>query len=420
MPYVEISCCMIVKDEEKHIKGCIDSLIREVDEIVVVDTGSRDNTVKIAKSFDNNVRVFHHEWKNDFAEARNVSLSLARGEWILYMDADERLNTLGRKNLLRCLAKMPNGADAYNVAIRNFGLESQSDRTIAHIGYAARFFRKIPGIAFEGSVHEQITPFLKRAGAHIQTAPFIIDHFGYHLDDQARLRKLRRNLAISLKEVKNNPYDVYAIYYLALTYFLMGESMAAWRYIDRAYHFMHEGVEQQIRCSTYNLRAKLLISRKQYYEAILMADMSLKEVPDQNAAHFLKGLALYGMKKPMEAIPHFEESLLYHQSAGNLLKHRSRISHEFATSVFTVKKLLANCYVETGQFDRALDLMEEEIHEHPMDLELLNFCAMCAFMAGKTTKAKYYMTRTIECGESMKLAVPNLTPLHRIQKHPNE
>ncbi|MFN3533586.1 MAG: glycosyltransferase family 2 protein, partial [Candidatus Brocadia sp.] len=84
-----LSACMIVKNEEKFLPQCLQSIKDAVDEVIIVDTGSTDKTVEIAKSF--GARVYHHPWKNSFSEARNHSLSYATGDWILQIDADEAL-----------------------------------------------------------------------------------------------------------------------------------------------------------------------------------------------------------------------------------------------------------------------------------------------------------------------------------------
>lgn len=86
----KLTLCMIVKNEERHISRCLSSVQDIADEIVVVDTGSEDQTVQICKSF--NAQVYTHEWKNDFAKARNAGLQHAKGDWILFLDADEELD----------------------------------------------------------------------------------------------------------------------------------------------------------------------------------------------------------------------------------------------------------------------------------------------------------------------------------------
>ena len=73
-----LSLCMIVRNEERHIKRCLESVKGLVDEIIIVDTGSTDNTVSIAKRLGAN--VYLHEWENDFSKARNESLKYANGD----------------------------------------------------------------------------------------------------------------------------------------------------------------------------------------------------------------------------------------------------------------------------------------------------------------------------------------------------
>ncbi len=88
MPRLTLS--MIVKNEEKYLRDCLESVKDIADDIVIVDTGSTDYTKEIAKEF--NAKVFHFDWINDFSAARNYALKKSEGDWILYLDADERLD----------------------------------------------------------------------------------------------------------------------------------------------------------------------------------------------------------------------------------------------------------------------------------------------------------------------------------------
>src|SRR3989344_3480106 len=90
-----LSLCMITKNEELLIRNCLNSVKDLVEEIIIVDTGSIDNTKLIAKKFTN--KVFDFKWNDDFAEARNESLKYAGGDWILILDADEELDGQGKK-----------------------------------------------------------------------------------------------------------------------------------------------------------------------------------------------------------------------------------------------------------------------------------------------------------------------------------
>ncbi len=82
-----LSACLMVKNEEQNIERCLKSIINVVDEIVVIDTGSTDRTMKIALSY--GARIFEHPWENNFSLHRNQSIDHAQGEWVLIIDADE-------------------------------------------------------------------------------------------------------------------------------------------------------------------------------------------------------------------------------------------------------------------------------------------------------------------------------------------
>ncbi len=389
----KVSCCMIVKNEERLVKGCLASVVREVDEVIFVDTGSEDNTLDIARSFGNKVKIFNFPWNNNFSDARNFSLSRASGDWIIYLDADERLNTMGFRNVLRQLAQNPN-ADAYTCQIRNLSL--QDDGFFKNsIGYAVRFFKNMPGISFEGAIHEQIIPSLKRCKARILGAPFVIDHLGYHQDPKNWQKKLERNLKISLEEIKKNPDDALQLYHLAITWYLMGNKEKAWQALEKAQKSLKDFKNYQISCGIFNMKAKMLLEQNRYEEAIRLADRSLEILKEQNSAHLIKGLALYFLGKYREAIPFAEKALKYHELMGNPFKHPSKLSHEFTISPGELKKMLANSYYKTGNYLKALDIIKSEITNNPEDVELLRFAGMCAYKAGLWDSAEEFLVKLI-------------------------
>ena len=94
-----ISLCMIVKNEERSLSRTLESVKELVDEIIIVDTGSKDSTIDIAKSF--NAEIFHFDWIDDFSAARNESLKYANREWVLILDADEILDEESANELLQ-------------------------------------------------------------------------------------------------------------------------------------------------------------------------------------------------------------------------------------------------------------------------------------------------------------------------------
>lgn len=216
-----LSAAMIVKNEERFLAGCLDSIRDLVDEIVVVDTGSSDASVTLAAA--GGARVHHHVWQDDFAAARNEALDHARGDWILYIDADERVRPYDRARLRAELAD-----PALCTALVRF-----HPRT----GYTAypeyRLFRRDPRIRFRGAIHETMLPDIERliaSGAgQCGWSGLTIDHLGYDGDQS---HKLPRNLKLLEKEVRVNPDRVYLWWHLGTVYRDLGRpaaAEAAWR-----------------------------------------------------------------------------------------------------------------------------------------------------------------------------------------------
>ena len=144
----KISFCLITKDEQVNIERCLKSL-NEIKnkQIIVVDTGSTDNTIKIAKSF--GAEIHHHEWNNDFSDARNRSLEYARGDWVMFLDADEELSSDAVQTLKEDMSKL--NILGYRLPLKNVG------SPLTHgCNYVPRLVRNAPGLYFIGKIHETI------------------------------------------------------------------------------------------------------------------------------------------------------------------------------------------------------------------------------------------------------------------------
>lgn len=185
-----VSLCMIVKNEEKYLAGCLNSVKPIVDEMIVVDTGSDDATKDIAQAF--GAKVYDFKWSDDFAEARNYSLSKASGDWILIMDADEIISPIDY-NLFAELVHLPRETPvAYSINTRNYtnlannvgwmpndGAYFQEQAGIGWLPSAKvrLYYRGESNIRFEGAVHEMLDPSLKRQGVEIETCSIQIHHY---------------------------------------------------------------------------------------------------------------------------------------------------------------------------------------------------------------------------------------------------
>lgn len=190
-----LSLSMIVKNEEKHLERCLNSVQDVADEIIIVDTGSNDRTVEIAKSF--GAKVFYFNWINDFSAARNFSLSKCTGNWVLYLDADEELKAESVEELRKFKNHQPAGV---NCSVRSFGTEKTGEGVFRY----PRLFPRAEEIQFSGKVHEQIIDSLISLNLPIIESNIEIIHYGYALDEAELKNKKERNLSILLSAEKSN------------------------------------------------------------------------------------------------------------------------------------------------------------------------------------------------------------------------
>jgi tetratricopeptide (TPR) repeat protein len=274
---------MIVKNEEKNLPRCLESVRGMVDEIVVLDTGSVDNTISICESF--GAGVFRMPWPGDFAAARNESLKKAHGNWILYLDADEAIDPNGQSDCIRRTASI-GAVDAWTVPIRSYKWNSSS----YDITYNIRLFRNLPGLLFENEVHERIEPALTRIGARMAAAPFFIDHFGYRLAPEAMREKLERNLLLSQKHLQRVPDDPYCLYYVGASLFELEKNSEALEYFQRTLDL--KDIPLLLEAMTCNLMAFVELRENMLDEALLHAGRSIGLVPRQNTACLVSAIAL--------------------------------------------------------------------------------------------------------------------------------
>ncbi len=206
-----LSATLIVKNEAAHLARCLDSVRGVVDEVVVVDTGSTDDTVPVAEKL--GARVVRHVWTDDFAAARNVALDAARGEWILHLDADEAL-TPESAQALRGLVETCS-ANGLLVTMHHF---TQPDALTDHFeSEEVRIFRNKPAHRFELNLHTQILPSIQRAGGTVAPSPLRIAHYGYLSTQAQGSDRLRRNLELLRAEAERRPDDAYSWIKLGLT-----------------------------------------------------------------------------------------------------------------------------------------------------------------------------------------------------------
>jgi glycosyltransferase involved in cell wall biosynthesis len=207
---LKTSLTMIVKNEESNLPSCLTSVDGLFDEIVIVDTGSTDRTIEIARSF--GARVFDFPWVDDFAAARNAALARATGDFALWLDADDVVEPAEAGKVRSLLADLGNRADAGYVvrcACDPSPDGTGGDTVVDHI----RLFPIREGLRWTYRVHEQILPALNRFKIPVEWTDIVVRHTGY-VDQALRGRKLDRDARILRAELQERPDDPFILFNL--------------------------------------------------------------------------------------------------------------------------------------------------------------------------------------------------------------
>lgn len=265
-----ISLCMIVRDEEAMLPGCLASVRDQVDEIVVVDTGSQDATVQLATQA--GARVLHFPWVDDFAAARNHGIERATGQWVLVLDADERL-------VLRAgarLAAMVSGA-AFDCGMIRLHEAATVDAKAADVLSGAarlsepqllpRLLRRTDGLAFVRPIHENVLPWLRRRGMRVAGIDADVVHLGATVSVVQSRDKSARNIRMLEARLEREPADVEVYGYLAHEYMRAQRTDDARRTIERGWHIVSVAGDATSIHRLATARALLMIGLGRYEEA---------------------------------------------------------------------------------------------------------------------------------------------------------
>lgn len=224
-----ISVCIIVRNESKNIRECLSRIKQYGFEIIVVDTGSTDDTKATALQFTD--KVYDFKWCDDFSAARNFSISKANNDHILVIDSDEFIREIDIEDLRTAL---DNNSDLVGrIEICNiFSRGNEQMRVSERIN---RVFRKSL-FCYKGRIHEQI---VAKDGSEYSTyyAPIKVEHIGYDGDPQDIKKKTQRNIELLLMDEKENGKDPYILYQLGKSYYMQNDYFKACEYFAQGLEF---------------------------------------------------------------------------------------------------------------------------------------------------------------------------------------
>jgi glycosyltransferase involved in cell wall biosynthesis len=206
-----LSACLIVKDEESCIERCLKSVRNHADEIVVVDTGSSDNTVKLSKKYADRIESF--KWNDDFSAARNFSLECAKHDFVFVIDADETVKSWDEKAVAGFIEKNDKNSVGSVEIISMFDDDTAQKKNIFYANrlFNRRYFR------YSGTIHEQISNLTDDA-INSTDVKIALSHSGYTSGEIARKNKIARNIGMLKKALEQNAGDCYLLFQLGKSY----------------------------------------------------------------------------------------------------------------------------------------------------------------------------------------------------------
>jgi glycosyltransferase involved in cell wall biosynthesis len=375
---VRISACLITRDEAGFLADCLRSIQGAVDEIVVVDTGSRDETVRIAREF--GCVVVHHPWDDDFAAARNVGIAAATGDWILVADADERL--IGGEALRPLVLEEEAETGGFLVEREDVVRHPQTGRTERYPIGMVRLFRRHPGIRYVGRVHERPGDTIRDAGFTVRgTHRPRLTHLVSSRTDEVLAAKQRRYLALLDAEVAAHPGDPWPRYYRAKTvWYLGGHAAADAEFAAIAGDPRHPAPQ---RASAHAMRAALALRLGRPADALAHVEGSLAAFAFQSLAHYLRGDALFALARYAEAAE------AYARVRGSLDPHAVTewIPGDLYLPAETRAYKLGSCLLAMGDGPAALARFREGMAASPDDAACWYGAANVALAAGNPVLA---------------------------------
>jgi tetratricopeptide (TPR) repeat protein len=391
---LKLSLCMIVKDEEAMLPRCLAAVAPAVDEIVIVDTGSTDRTIEIAREY--NANVIEKEWTGSFSDARNVSFEAATGDWIIYLDADEVL-VVDDVQRLRALTGRT-WREAFYLVETSYTGELGDGAALTN--NALRVFRNRPNYRFQGRLHEQIAQNLPLyAAGRVEQSSVRVDHYGYLGAVRDAKEKSRRNLELLRTQQAESSSDAFLHFNLGTEYSVIGDYSSALAEHNQAWDLIRSQ-GQEDRDYVPALLQRLVTALRhcgQPAEAIVRADEALERFPGYTDMVFAQGLAALALGREDEAIGYWERCIEMGDAP-------SRFGAAVGSGTYLPRISLAELHAGRGKLEAAKELLDWCIAEHPDVIAVIAPYASVMLRSGATAET---------VAAEVETRVDNLTPAAR-------
>ena len=352
---LKLSLCMIVKDEEEMLPRCLATVAPAVDEIVIVDTGSQDRTIEIAREY--NAHIIEKEWTGSFSEARNASFEAAIGDWIIYLDADEVLVPDDVKRLRDLTGRT--WREAFYLVETSYTGELGDGAALTN--NALRVFRNRPHYRFEGRLHEQIAHNLPTyAAGRIEQSSVRIEHYGYLGAVRDAKEKSRRNLELLKAQQAETPADAFLHFNLGTEYSVIGDYSSALTEFEQAWTLV-KSQGQEDRDYVPALLQRLVTALRRCgrpAEAIARADEALERFPGFTDMVFAQGLAALACGREDDAIGYWQRCIEMGDAP-------ARFGAILGSGTYLPRISLAELHARRGELEIAKELLDWCVSEHP-------------------------------------------------------
>jgi tetratricopeptide (TPR) repeat protein len=389
-----LGLCMIVKDEEEMLGKCLAAVAPAVDEIVIVDTGSKDRTIEIAKS--HGAKVIEQAWTGSFSDARNTSFEHATTDWIIYLDADEVLVADDVARLKSLTGRV--WREAFYLSLTSFTGESGDAGAVTNS--VLRVFRNRSQYRFEGRLHEQIAHHLPAyAKGRIEQSSVRVDHYGYLGAVRDAKEKSRRNLELLKAQQAESAPSAFLHFNLGTEYAAIADYASALTEFERSWNLVQVGGEENndyVPTLVQRLVTALRATGRPE-DAIAKARDGLERFPGFTDLVDAQAQAALALGNEDEAIAYWERCIemgdapARYGAAVGAGTHRPRIA-------------LADLYMRRGRLEAARELLDWCVSEHPDFIGVIDPYATVLLRSGV---AADQVTAQIEA------QLPRLTPAAR-------